>query len=69
MISAHLRLKLLQFQALGFSAIARSVMISALKCGQTNRQDIRFSAIARSVMISAGKRHDYFTSCLPVSVL
>ena len=36
-----------------FSAIARSVMISASKCEQTNRQDTRFSAIARSVMISA----------------
>ena len=36
-----------------FSAIARSVMISALNCGSAIWDAFSFSAIARSVMISA----------------
>ena len=36
-----------------FSAIARSVMISASKAAADTLQGLRFSAIARSVMISA----------------
>ena len=36
-----------------FSAIARSVMISALRLMGIMSKAIRFSAIARSVMISA----------------
>ena len=38
--------------ATGFSAIARSVMISPLRIGRAELASNRFSAIARSVMIS-----------------
>ena len=38
---------------LGFSAIARSVMISAAENARNAMNHLRFSAIARSVMISA----------------
>ena len=41
---------------LSFSAIARSVMISAVTVSGDTRMSARFSAIARSVMISAGEQ-------------
>ena len=51
-----------------FSAIARSVMISALVCDHIKFEEECFSAIARSVMISAmwsrQGRFDFYVSVL-----
>ena len=53
MISAGADTELKEAQAKRFSAIARSVMISAATSGKLKIFVKRFSAIARSVMISA----------------
>ena len=52
----------------GFSAIARSVMISAVSGTNVQNQTLCFSAIARSVMISASEK-DRDASAAEVSVL
>ena len=54
MISACFLFDLWYMLCLSFSAIARSVMISAFEdTGETSPHRLCFSAIARSVMISA----------------
>ena len=53
MISAGLDKKPLEERIACFSAIARSVMISAESEPEMNKERPSFSAIARSVMISA----------------
>ena len=53
MISAKHQKEVMQNRHQCFSAIARSVMISAIKNVMQNIGITRFSAIARSVMISA----------------
>ena len=54
---------------LSFSAIARSVMISAVTVSGDTRMRVRFSAIARSVMISANTKLACVKRNLSVSVL
>ena len=53
----------------GFSAIARSVMISARNDQPSQALNTRFSAIARSVMISALKVFSVFDSKLRFSAI
>ena len=53
----------------GFSAIARSVMISAMLSIVTTLVKLRFSAIARSVMISAQRRRQKRQGCLGFSAI
>ena len=68
MISAGQR-NAITFDPSSFSAIARSVMISATAFVSTIEDPEGFSAIARSVMISAGFNSYLCSGCRSVSVL
>ena len=70
MISAGVACERSAFRPSGFSAIARSVMISATSALNAKNPTAGFSAIARSVMISAYQRqHHKQRDCLGFSAI